>query len=99
VITDTLADLGDGTYIVNRDNKIENYGDKWSYGYIVGRRPATAEDLTPGTLFGVWTDPDTGLVYVDLVDHIASRDHAIDTGVARNELAIYDLRAREVITL
>lgn len=46
---------------------------------------------------GVWTDTDTQHVYLDHVEHIGSREHALKTARARNELAIWDIRNNQEV--
>jgi hypothetical protein len=94
-----IADLDDGTYIIKQDGTIENYGDKWAYGYVVGLRALTADDLHPGRLFGVWTCPEDGTRYLDVVEHVTGRENALALGYLKRQKAIYDLRAGGVVNL
>lgn len=49
--------------------------------------------------YGVWTDTDTGAVYVDAVDHVLSEREAVKLGVSRAELAVWDIEnVREIRT-
>ena len=109
--TNTLADIGnqlkaqfgtdgiipDGTYQLKSDNTIEDYAAKWSYGFIVGVHALRFEDLYPGRLFGVWTDPDDGQLYIDAVIHVDSRLDAERLGKVYDQKAVFDLRTREVV--
>ena len=89
--------LPDGTYHLSRvTGKVEDYGAKWSFGYIVGKGPMTRQPLH-GELFGVWTDPEDGTLYVNFVEHTSSRWYALKLAAERGEKAIYDLRERTVI--
>ncbi len=56
-------------------------------------------DIPDRTLYGVWTDPETGRVYVDKVQHVDSATDALHLAREHDQIAIYDLRSRSVITL
>lgn len=43
-------------------------------------------------LIGVWTDHETGTVYIDPVEHIADYETAVAHATQRGELAIWDAR-------
>lgn len=86
----------DGTYSLKEDGTFEDYAAKWSYGYIVGVKPLQGEPRV-GELFGVWTDPEDGTLYVDVVEHVDALTDAIRVAVSRGEKAIYDLRDCKVI--
>lgn len=91
--------LPDGTYQVSRvTGQVENYGEKWAYGYIVGIKPL---DRAPnfGELFGVWQDPLDGSLSVDFVEHVGTLGTATRLATERGEDAIYDLREGKVIYL
>ncbi len=49
--------------------------------------------------FGAWTDPNTGVIYVDQVEIIFNLTDALETADARNELAIYDLSSQTTIEI
>lgn len=51
-----------------------------------------------GYFVGSWYAPH-GVIFIDLVEVITDRDEAIEAGLSRTELAIYDLEKGEEITL
>ena len=106
--------IADGTYLVKSDGTLENYGEKWSFGFFVaeGKKGFKLEPgvdnknavnvthaLNPGRYVGVWTDPATGICYVDPVTHVAGRDEAEKLGREYGELAIWDAFLGEEIYL
>lgn len=104
--------MQDGTYLVKSNGDIVNYGERWGYGYFVANG-ADGVELDPGQdaagwirdatftdyLVGVWTNPENGVVYIDPVDHVDSREYAIKLGRERGELAIWDAYENVAITL
>lgn len=59
-------------------------------GYWVAIGETTRESLNDGELFGVWTDGETGKVWIDRVLFIESKATALNTAKANNQLAIWD---------
>lgn len=51
----------------------------------------------PAKYYGVWTDADTGKVYVDAVQWAVTRGAALSLGRDRGELAVWDIRKGEEI--
>lgn len=47
--------------------------------------------------YGVWTDQETGKVYIDAVQWCVTRDNAIRAGRDRGEIAVWDIRKGEEI--
>lgn len=45
----------------------------------------------PDTYFGSWLDTETGKVYVDISKNIQDIDEALNLGISRNEIAIWDV--------
>jgi len=99
--------ISDGTYVLGKDSAgndtVEDYAARWSYGYLVGHKEALPKSTSLPTVaqivealkvhrkVGVWTDPNTGTVYVDAVDHIPALSDALRIAKVRGELAIYSL--------
>jgi len=52
-----------------------------------------------GPLVGVWTDPDTGICYVDPVTHVSDYETAVNLGREYGELAIWDAFKGEEVYL
>lgn len=42
-------------------------------------------------LVGVWTDPETGYVHVEPVEHVDSAEKAKELAIQRNQSCVYDL--------
>ena len=51
-----------------------------------------------GYYVGSWKAPH-GVIFIDAVEIVADRDEAIEKGLSRTELAIYDIEKDEEITL
>lgn len=74
-----MSRMADGTYLQDRAGVWHDYAARWSYGYIVAIRPATDVDIEePYNLIGVWKNPESGHVYVDVVEHVSDIDTALD---------------------
>jgi hypothetical protein len=52
-----------------------------------------------GARIGAWTDPDTGVTWIDYTIHVANREHAIELGREFHQLAIWDWAAGETISI
>jgi hypothetical protein len=107
----TLAlPVRDGTYSVH-NGWLHDYASRWSGGYIVATHALQTLDYSNPVdiaitamndkvrLIGVWTDSETGRVYLDAVEHIESRSDALRIAAERGELAIWDLYAKAEIRL
>ena len=98
----------DGSIVNYGDRWAYGYfvGNGWSG---INRDPSTITDwagllqlvtLKSGSkLVGVWTDTRTGRVYIDPVTHVSDRESAIELGLARAEMAIWDARDNVEIIL
>jgi len=87
-----LPKLEDGTYLIDMYGNIANWGERWAFGYVVALVPAFPDDQIPTyKKFGVWTDTESGKVYVDFVEHVIGREDAIKRAREREEIAIWDL--------
>lgn len=49
--------------------------------------------------YGVWTDSESGVVYIDGVDHYESLEEALAYAVDRGEIAIWDIANTDEIRL
>ena len=45
----------------------------------------------PTLYFGGWKDPDTGKLYLELSDNVASKKIALDLGSRRDQISVYDV--------
>lgn len=82
--------IADGTY------RTESSGfstPELTTGYVVATRPIKREADIPneGTLFGRWTDQNTGKVFWDEVEVFDDETEALLTAASRGELAIWDI--------
>lgn len=48
---------------------------------------------------GLWLNPEDGLLYLDPINYVASREDAVNLGRKRGEYAIYDLKTASVVDL
>ncbi len=91
-----LNGLEDGTFIIGRDgDTVLDYAARWSYGYIVGIRPLTAEDIQPYQKFGVWHHK--GVTHIDVVEHVSDRYEAFALAKRHNQIAVWDLREKKEV--
>lgn len=51
----------------------------------------------PGAHLGGWTDKASGKTYLDISHNISTRQAAVKTGRARNQIAIWDVKRRREI--
>lgn len=106
-----LGIVPDGTYSVWH-GVATDYAARWAYGYMVGvgnlltldDQRITQGDLTVAEAFGdhllgVWTDPETGISYLDRVKHVGALSDALALAHENGELAIWDLREGKTVTV
>ena len=102
-IAETLAAFREEGATVYRDGELSTQED----GYYVGGRFAplvfdSINEVDRGEIawwvgqhhsmyYGVWTDSETGKVYVDGVSYFVGKHYALAVGRGRNELAIWDI--------
>jgi hypothetical protein len=97
--------MKDGTYIKESDGYIREV--TYASGYSVGIRnwaiAAPGESLNlenlPQGEFGIWTDPDSNKVYVDLSLHVENYDVAVAIARELGEIAIWDWSKMEAINV
>jgi len=91
-----LEDLDDGTYIKTHDG-IEDI-EKPMGGFWVGTVPVQAvSDVPLGAYLGVWTDPDDGRRYYDIVQYQVDLRKALFLGRDFGQKAIWDIKKNEAI--
>lgn len=54
-------------------------------------------DIEPMEYVGIWTDPDTNLIYVDRSHHFIKEQTALDLGKHWDQIAIWDCAKQEPI--
>lgn len=59
------------------------HADRGDIGWFVGG--------TDARYFGIWTDTEDGLIYVDAVDHMETLEDALTLGAERGEIAVWDI--------
>jgi hypothetical protein len=59
-------------------------------GYWVAEREITPAELTSGMIVGVWTDTDTGKVWLDKTRLVKNLTRATQLAVLWNQLAVWD---------
>jgi hypothetical protein len=86
----------DGTYQKTWDGwqKVE-----LGVGYWVASNEVETDDLEMGDFLGVWTDPETGKVWYDKSHLIFDLETALMLANLWGQLAIYDNKNKEPITL
>lgn len=65
--------------------------DRGDVGWFVGG--------TDARYFGVWTDTETGNVYIDAVTHVKTRKEALALGAERGEIAVWDILNSEEVRI
>lgn len=83
-----------GTYLKTNGNFIRLETRK---GYWVAIEETTLETARDGEILGVWTDPETGKLWVDRTQFIGNRTTAITTAKAFDQIAIWDNRNQTTI--
>lgn len=78
------------------------YGWQLPAGTPVSDIPRLAAASAPfmadrGEYVGIWTDPDTGVTYVDPVDIVHDIDDALTLGAARGELCVWDFTREQTV--
>ena len=79
--------LADGTYLKAGG---EFLPINLTSGYWVATGETTLEATQDGELVGVWTDPETGRLWVDKTQFVAGKAEAIITAKAYDQIAIWD---------
>jgi hypothetical protein len=90
--------LPDGTYYLDADGEVNNYGNRWGYGYIVAVRNLRMVDLNSPSLFRVRTDFDGGAVY-ELVRHASTLRDAWQMGQLYGQRTAWSLADRKDVIL
>lgn len=91
--------MEDGTYL--KDSTGAWLPVVQSTGYYVAVRPLDSinAELHTNEYLGVWTDPSTGILYLDATKHWDDFNLALFFAEAGGELAIWDIAAsKEVLT-
>ena len=92
--------MKDGTYINHAGMFIQQHDAEGYYvgvgSVYAGVNMNTVDKLTAvipdGVRYGVWTDPDTGIFYIDYTDHILDLPVAQRVAAANTELVIWDCK-------
>lgn len=91
----------DGAYVIT-DKGIENYGERWGFGYLVILRDLTNTDLHDWTLFyvsGIDEEVPGELVEYKLVRHIAAIQDAKKLSADFDQTWMYDLRDEKWVSV
>lgn len=94
------AGLSSGYYVGGRVPSVQCEGSAGGWpaamsAFLRDNRPALA--CFPGRVFGVWLDHQTGVLHLDVSDHVADLADALSLAASRGELAIWDIaNLREV---
>lgn len=87
--------MRDGTYLKMNGNFIRLETQE---GYWVATSETTLPEVADGQIVGIWTDPETGKVWVDKTRFILDKTQAITTAKLYNQIAIWDNRNQTTIT-
>lgn len=80
--------MQDGTYLKSADGRLVRV--EVTSGYWVATHSTTLADTRAGDLVGVWTDAETGVIWVDAVRLVLDASQARVTGKRFNQIAIWD---------
>jgi hypothetical protein len=90
-------ELSNGTYLrLGNDNLVKIDTNQ---GYWVAYEQVELADTLSGELVGVWTDTDTGKVWVDRVQFFDKLEPALFIAEQFNQLAIWDNANQKEIRL
>lgn len=79
--------LANGTYLKTGETFIRL---ETQDGYWVAINEISLDSVRDGEIVGIWTDPDTGKIWVDETRFILDREQAITTAKAYDQIAIWD---------
>lgn len=79
--------MRDGTYLKKGETflRIET-----AEGYWVATNEISLDSVKDGEVVGIWTDPETGTIWVDETRFILDKAQAIATAKAYDQIAIWD---------
>ena len=77
----------DGTYLKKGETFIRL---ETQAGYWVATNEIALDSVKDGEIVGIWTDPETGTIWVDETRFILDRTQAIATAKAFDQIAIWD---------
>ena len=81
--------MNDGTYLNLDGQFIKSHATS---GYWVAvHQFDTLDDVSTGDYVGVWTNPESGVMYLDRSVWVADLDTAIALGKQQGQLAIWDI--------
>lgn len=86
--------LANGTYLKTNGAFIRL---ETTEGYWVATSETTLPEVADGQIVGIWTDPETGRIWVDNTQFISNRTKAIATAKAFDQIAIWDNRNQTTI--
>jgi hypothetical protein len=88
--------MNDGTYLYQNGKMIPiNMSD----GYWVAERELDKSELESGMVVGVWTDSETGKVYLDKTRLVRNLTKATMYATLWNQIAIWDNAKQEEIRI
>lgn len=87
--------MQDGTYLYTNGTFLRIEATE---GYWVATRETELSNLKPGQIIGVWTDPETGRVWLDETNFIGDLATATITAKAHAQIAIWDNANQTAIT-
>lgn len=64
----------------------------------VSENEAILESIS-NVFIGVWFNPDDNMFYLDLSEQLFDKEHALKTGMLRDQKGIYDLNENKTISL
>lgn len=80
--------MQDGTYLKSADGRLVRV--EVANGYWVATHSTTLANTRQGDLVGVWTDTETGTIWVDAVRLVLDATQARVLGKKHNQIAIWD---------
>jgi len=80
--------MNDGTYL-NLDGQFILSHAKSGY-WVAVHKFDTLDDVVTGDYVGVWTNPESGVMYLDRSVWVSDLDNAIALGKEQGQLAIWD---------
>jgi hypothetical protein len=84
----------DGTYIKKGETFIRL---ETTEGYWVAINEISFDSVRDGEIVGIWTDPETGKIWVDETRFVLDRSHAVRLAKTYDQIAIWDNRNQTTI--
>ena len=94
--TSIVSLMENGTYLQTENGLVPIQAKS---GYWVAFQETTLDEATPGDTIGVWTDSETGKVWVDNSIHLNDLTTALTFGKMFSQKAIFDIANKKEVRI